>query len=119
MAIVELEYEEGADGLLYPKLEMEDDSRLRDLDKFGHARLNYLHKTKFEYYKELFYDGKLADHCEEVAERAFQQSEKIQEQYIERHPLPDDDFFERVAIRTMAQMVGDEVAMEQVVLNRI
>lgn len=115
IAIAELDYE-WIDGLLYLKLGMKDSTRLRDLDKFGKARLQYLHKNHFEYYKELFYEGKLAEHCEEVAEIAFQKSEKIQEQCIERHPLPDDDLFGRVAIRTMAQMVGDEVAMEQVVI---
>ncbi|MFI3236591.1 MAG: TnpV protein [Lachnospiraceae bacterium] len=109
-----LDYE-WIDGLLYPKLEVKDSDRLKNLDKFGKARLHYLHKQKFEYYKELFYSGKLAEHYEEVAERAFQRSEQVQEQYIERHPLPQEDFFERVAIRTMAKMIGDEIAMEEIV----
>ncbi|MFI3201315.1 MAG: TnpV protein [Eubacteriales bacterium] len=117
MHLVELDYE-WIDGLLYPKLEVKDSQRIRDLDKFGKARLKYLHKTNFEYYKELFYSDKLAEHCEEISEIAFNRSEEVQENYIERHPLPDDDFFERLAIRTMAQMIGDEIAMEEVVLAK-
>ena len=112
--MAELDYE-WIDGLLYPKLEVKDSDRLRNLDKFGKARLHYLHKENFEYYKELFYSDKLAEHCEEVAERAFQKSEQVQKKYMERHPLPDEDFLGRLAIRTVAQMVGDESAMEEIV----
>lgn len=112
--MAKLDYE-WIDGLFYPKLEVVNSGRLKNLDKFGKARLHYLHKQKFEYYKELFYSGKLAEHCEKISEQAFQKSEQVQEQYIERHPLPEEDFFERVAIRTMAQMIGDEIAMFEIV----
>lgn len=38
--------------------------RLRNLGRFGKARLEYLHSECFGYYRELLITGKLAEHCE-------------------------------------------------------
>lgn len=89
--------------------------RLRALDKYGKMRLNYLHVQKPEMYLELLFTGKLAEHCEQIGVVAFKMSEQLQEDYIAKHPLPDDDFWMRVSIRMMAQMAADEVVDQNVI----
>lgn len=53
--------------------------------------------------------GQLAIHCEQIEEQANCLSVTLQESYVNRYPLPEDDFWERLAIRTMAQMAANEV----------
>ncbi|MEG1884599.1 MAG: TnpV protein, partial [Clostridia bacterium] len=88
---------------------------LNNLDKYGEMRLRYLHAKKPELYRELFFTGKLAEHCEQIEAVAFKMSEQIQEDYIAKHPLPEDDFWMRVSIRMMAQMVADEVICHEII----
>ena len=82
MALIKLEYEERADGLLYPKLEIGGADRINQLGKFGKARLAILHEKHFGYYRELLLTGKLADHCEDYDNRGYELSEKLQQEYL-------------------------------------
>lgn len=105
--MIELTYKE-IDGLLYPDIDI-GESRLQNLGRFGKARLEYLHSECFGYYRELMISGKLAEHCERYDTRGYELSEKLQKKYIERHPLPADDFMETVRIRTQARDWAEEV----------
>lgn len=110
MALIELEYYE-KDGLLYHKLEINGADKLNQLGKFGKARLAYINEKHFEYYRELLFTGKLAEHCEDFDNSGYEQSEKLQQKYLEKHLLPDDDFMETVRIRTQARDWADEVIL--------
>lgn len=101
------------DGLLYPNIDI-GESRLQNLGKFGKARLEYLYNNNFGYYRELLITSKLAEHCEQVDEEGYELSEKLQRQYIDMHPLPDDDFVETVRIRTQARDWAEEVVINQI-----
>lgn len=111
--MIELQYVE-KDGLLYPNIDT-GFQRLSELGKYGVKRLKYLHAQKPEMYRELLLTGKLAEHCEEIEAVAFEVSEQIQEDYIAGHPLPEEDFWMRVSIRMMAQMVADEVVSQKII----
>lgn len=111
--MIDLEYIE-IDGLLYPDIDA-GYKQLSTLDKYGKMRLNYLHAQKPEMYLELLFTGKLAEHCEQIGVVAFKMSEQIQNDYIDKHPLPDEDFCMRVSIRTMAQMVADEIVSAETI----
>ena len=102
-------------GLLFPCVEIDAPQKLADLGKYGLQRLNYLKIQKPSFFTELVRTGKLAEHCAEIEKAAFRLSEQIQDNYIAKHPLPEDDFWERVAIRMMAQMVADEVVCFQII----
>lgn len=103
------------DGLLYPLLDLDDPQKLADLGKYGLQRLNYIKLHKPDFFMELVRTGKLADHCMAIEEGAVRMSEHIQDCYIAKHPLPENDFWERVAIRMMVQMVADEVVYFQMI----
>lgn len=108
--MIELTYKE-IDGLLYLEIDI-GENRLQNLGRFGKARLEYLHRECFGYYRELLICGKLAVHCEEYDTRGYELSEKLQKEYIEKHPLPDDDFMETVWIRTQARDWAEEVTIQ-------
>lgn len=110
---MELNYIE-KDGLLYPDIDTGYEE-LKQLEKYGKMRLEYIHDRKPALYRELLLTGKLAEHCRQIEATAFNLSEQIQEKYIEQNPLPDDDFWMRVSIRAMAQMVADEVVQFQLI----
>lgn len=78
-------------------------------------RLEYIHAQKHELYRELLFTGKLAEHCQRIETEAFKLSEHIQEEYLAKNPLPEDDFWMRVSIRMTAQMVADEVVRYQII----
>ncbi len=119
MALIELEYEERADGLLYPIIDI-GESRLRQLGKFGNARLDYLHSEKFEMYRELLLTGKLAEHCEGYDEKGDEMYEVLFQKYLKQNPPPSgEDFFERLAVFEQADKWADEIVLEQIVYNNI
>ncbi|MEG2059686.1 MAG: TnpV protein [Lachnospiraceae bacterium] len=76
------------------------------------ARLEYLHEKHFAYYRELLITNKLAEHCEQYDTKGYELFEKLQQQYIDKHPLPDDDFMETVRIRTQARNWAEEVVLQ-------
>lgn len=96
-------------GLLYPNIAIDDPEKLNNLGKYGRKRLQFLKLQKPWVFGEMVIAGQLAAHCEQIEGQANRLSETVQESYINHHPLPEDDFWERLAIRTMAQMVADEV----------
>ena len=114
MALIELGYEERADGLLYPIIDIGED-RINQLGKFGKARLACLHEKHLEYYRELFFTGKLAEQCEDYDNRCYELSEKLQQEYLKKNILPDDDFMETVRIRTQARDWADEIVLSQMI----
>lgn len=114
MKLVTLEYEERADGLLYPIIDMGED-KINQLGKFGKARLEYLHSEKLELYKELLITGKLAKHCEEIENRADVLHEKLFQTYLNNNPVGDDDFHERVAVFNGADIYANEIVLAQVI----
>lgn len=103
------------DGLLYPCLDVDDPQKLADLGKYGLQRLTYLKLHKPDLFMELLRTGKLAEHCIAIEEAGLRTAEHIQDCYIAKHPLPEDDFWERVAIRMMAQVVADEMVCYQII----
>lgn len=92
-------------------------SQLQSLDKFRRARLYFLRKKHYEYYKKLFCDGTLEQHCLDIALRAASHSSDIKRQYIALHSANTTDKLEHEAIKTLAELTGDEVALKLIVLR--
>lgn len=113
--MIDLEYIE-IDGLLYPDIDTGSEA-LKQLGKYGQRRLEYIHAKMPALYRELLLTGQLVEHCEQIEARAFKLSEQIQEEYIAKHPLPEEDFWMRVSIRVMAQMVADEVVLHNMIYS--
>ena len=117
MALIELEYEEHADGLLYPILDIGED-RLEQLGRFGKARREYLHSQKFDLYRELLLTGKLAEHCENIEKQADEMYEKLFQKYLTDNEVPSgDDFFARSAMFEQADRWAREIVLTEVIYS--
>ncbi|HVI40834.1 MAG TPA: TnpV protein [Anaerovoracaceae bacterium] len=103
------------DGLLYPNIEIDGKAELDNLGKYGRLRQNYLHEQKPGLYRELLLTGKLAEHCTAIDIAAFELAERIRADYLETHPMPEDDTMERIRISTQAQMVADEIVSAELI----
>ncbi len=115
MALIELEYEERADGRLYPIIDICED-RFKKLEKYGKSRLEYLHSEKFNMYREMLLTGKLAEHCENIKVRDDEMYESLFQKYLKDNPPPKgEDFFARTVVFEQADKWADEIAMTQLV----
>ncbi len=114
MARFEFEYT-AIDGLLYLNIEVGGKSEIDDLGKYGRLRLNYLCEQKPQMYRELLLTGKLAEHCIDIDDAAFEISEQIRADYLKKHLMPEDDILERIRISTQAQMISDEIVTAQII----
>lgn len=93
--------------------EIDGKAEIDNLGKYGRLRLNYLYEQKPGMYRELLLTGKLAEHCAKIEKTAFEMAEHIREDYLRAHPMPEDDTLERLRISTQAQMIADEIAVDQ------
>lgn len=113
--MIDLEYIE-IGGLLYPKIQLDDAEAYNALGKYGNLRLRYLHEQKPQMYSKLLFSGKLAQHCADMEQVAFERAERIRTQYLERHPAPVEGT-ERIQAFTQAQIVADELVFHDIVCN--
>ena len=111
--MIDLQYEERADGLLYPILNMGLDG-INNLGKFGKSRLNYIHETKIEMYQLMLLKGSFVRYLEKLDEQCYEQSEKLQQQYLAKYDLASMDFMEVVQVRTQARDIADEIILSQI-----
>lgn len=112
--MLELDYIE-IDGLLYPNIALDDEELYNDLGKYGNLRLKYLHKQKPAMYRELLVSGKLARHCVDMEQSAFDMAERIRGQYLEQNPPPVENTMARVQAFTLAQDIADECVLHDLI----
>lgn len=111
--MIDLEYIE-IDGSLYPNVQLDDAENYNNLGKYGNLRLKYLHENQPQRYRELLFTGKLARHCVDIEQAAFEMAERIRGQYLKENPAPPDGI-ERIQAFAQAQMVADEIVMEELI----
>lgn len=114
--MIELEYIE-IDGLLYPNIALDDEEIYSNLGKYGNLRLKYLHEQNPEIYRKLLFSGKLAQHCADMEQSAFDMAERIRGQYLEQNPPPLEDALARIQAFTLAQEVADECVLHDLIYN--
>lgn len=111
--MIDLEYTE-IDGLLYPNIQLDYDAAYNDLGKYGNLRLKYLHQQRSAQYRELLLTGKLAQHCADIEQSAFEMAERVRRRYIEQHPAPVEGI-ERIQAFKQAQMIADEFVLMEMI----
>ncbi len=114
---VELEYEE-VDGILYPKIQISNDGKYDEmlLGKYGRMRLKYLKEHKTSMYREMLINGVLMEHCHRLNDEANEMAILIEEQYLNKHPIPEDcGFMDRVGYYNIARSVAEEIVLNEIV----
>lgn len=112
--MIELDYIE-IGGLLYPNIALYDQELYNDLGKYGNLRLKYLHEQNPGMYRELLFSGKLARHCADIEQSAFNMAERIRGQYLEQNAPPLEDALARIQVFTLAQDIADECVLHDLI----
>lgn len=112
--MIELDYIE-IDGLPYPNIALDDEVLYSDLGKYGNLRLKYLREQKPEMYRPLLFSGKLARHCADMEQSAFDMAERIRGRYLEQNPPALEDTFARIQVFTLAQDIADECVLHDLI----
>ena len=114
-----LTYHEGADGMLYPDLEMPGtETSMTGLGRFAVRAAEYLRENHRERYRTLVRFGMLADKMQEVEEEAYRMMEMLETDYLKNHPPKDpDSTTEMWSLREQARMQAEETVMAQAVMK--
>lgn len=105
----EMTYKE-VDGLLYPQIEMPDETEdLTKLGKYGRMAMNYLKENEPARYKTLMRFGKMYEKMSAVEEEANQLYDQLEMQYLAKHkPQNPSSTMEMWKIREQAKMQAEE-----------
>ena len=103
----EMTYKE-VDGLLYPQIEMPDETEdLTKLGKYGRMAMNYLKENEPARYKTLMRFGKMYEKMSAVEEEANQLYDQLEMQYLAKHkPQNPSSTMEMWKIREQAKDAG-------------
>ncbi|WP_432401922.1 TnpV protein [Wukongibacter sp. M2B1] len=89
-----------------------------ELRKFGRLRYKYLKDNKTYLFSRLRLEGELMKHIIEIEKQAYERFERIQQEYLREHLLPDDgNFVESYRIRQEAREVAEEVVLKELIYN--
>ena len=114
----EMTYKE-VDGLLYPQIEMPDETEdLTKLGKYGRMAMNYLKENELARYKTLMRFGKMYEKMSAVEEETNQLYDQLEMQYLAKYkPQNLSSTMEMWKIREQAKMQAEEVVLNQVVMR--
>jgi len=84
----EIQYKEGADGMLYPLLEYSKQPS-GNIGKYGELRRSYLEKHRPATYQLLILNGELKQHLMDVNAQAHEQIDSLIAAILKTAPAPD------------------------------
>jgi len=111
------------DNILFPDFSNDFDKSIPSLGKYGRMRLNYLKTAKPNLFLEYRQNGTLARHLENTEEEATEMLIRMEDKYIEKHPLPiekhplpkGDDFMAVVRARYQARDYAEEIVRHNLI----
>ncbi|MFR5920872.1 TnpV protein [Eubacterium ventriosum] len=111
-------YHEGADGMLYPNLELpqEQEISMTQIGKYGMMAAEYLKKNERNRYNTLYRLGRLAEKMKEVDTEANSLMDTLMTDYLKKHkPQNPTSTMEMWKLRNQAKMMAEEVVLNQIV----
>ena len=116
--LVELRYEEGKDGLLYPRIQLSEnpdyDRRVAGL--FGRQWKDYMRERYPQRLSELIAQGRVNEKICQVDEEAESKKEELIQQLLELHPMPEtEDTLARAGHMEMITRQAEEIVLHDVV----
>jgi hypothetical protein len=86
------------------------------LGKFGRMRLRYIKEAKPALYGRLKLSGELQAYLYRIDAEAIDMLIRIEDSYIERHPLPSsEDFMTVVRARNAVRMAAEEMVLNEMI----
>ncbi|WP_326930478.1 TnpV protein [Eubacterium ventriosum] len=111
-------YHEGADGMLYPNLELpqEQEISMTQIGKYGMMAAEYLKENERNRYNTLYRLGRLAEKMKEVDTEANSLMDTLMTDYLKKHkPQNPTSTMEMWKLRNQAKMMAEEVVLNQIV----
>ena len=114
-----LTYHEGADGMLYPDLELPvEEVSMAELGRFALRAAEYLRENHKDRYKTLVRLGMLGVTMQEVEAEAYSMMELLETDYLKKNPPRDpQSTMEMWQLRNQARMQAEETVMSQIVMK--
>ncbi len=101
----------------YPEIDFGIEENVQ-LKKYGRLRYKYLKENKPYLFSRLLLEGESMKHVIEIEKQAYECFEKIKQQYLERHPLPDDgNFMDSYRIRQEALDIAEEIVLKELIYS--
>lgn len=116
--LVKLEYQEGKDGLMYPKVQISEDREhdQRATGLFGSRWKDYMKEKHPQRLSELIAQGKINEMICQVDEEAEAKKEKLIQQLLEVQPMPEtEDTLARAGHMEMITRQAEEIILNEVV----
>ena len=113
-----IEYEEGADGILYPKIKFSKDPKYegKTLGKYGKMALKYLKETDKIKYNELIMSGELLPQMQKIDEQARELLHEIMDKLLKENPIKDqNDILGRTQHMNMIKAQAEEIVIHNVI----
>lgn len=116
--LVRLEYQEGEDGLLYPKIQISEN---RDYDRrivgmFGRQWKDYMREKHPQRLSELIAQGRINEKICQVDEEAERKKEGLIQQLMERQPMSEtEDMLARAGHMEMITRQAEEIIFNEFV----
>jgi len=88
----------------------------RPLGKYGRMAMRHLHETNPQKFSLLKMTGRLMTEMYRIDEEATEMLYKIEDEYIKKHPLPNDnDFFAVVRARNTARSIAEKFVLHDLI----
>ena len=118
--LIELSYQEGGDGMLYPNLQVSENERhdRTEAGKFGKLWKEYMTEQHPHRVSELIAAGSFNRMITEVDEEAESRKEVLIQELLKAQPMPEtEDTLERAAHMQMITSTAEEIIMNEVSLK--
>lgn len=118
--LMKLTYTEGADGMMYPNLQISQNEKTdtATVGKFGSLWKNYMMENHPHRLSELVAQGKINETILAVDEEAERRKEALIQELLTAQPMPDtENPLERAGHMTMLTRTAEEIVQSEVVLK--
>ena len=111
---MDVEYEE-IDGIFYPLIDgSAENTKTKDIGKYGHLWINFMQEAYPERYRSLVRFGLLEEKATAVNEETYELLCMMEEKLLKDSDV-ERSFTERYALRTQTRMLMEEIVMHEVV----
>ncbi|QNK42195.1 TnpV protein [Caproicibacter fermentans] len=118
--LMNLTYQKGKDGLLYPELQISEDEKTdrTPVGKFGRLWKEYMTENHPHRLSELVAQSKINETISKVDGEAESRKERLIQELLKAQPMPDtEDPLERAGHMNMITATAEEIVLNELVLK--
>lgn len=107
------------DGLLYPNISIESESKSssQHLGRFGRDWMNHLHRNHRQRFMTLRMTGKLEATARRVDAEAMERQEEVYQQLLATNPPQTEDMLEKARHLNSLHLKAEETVMTEIILK--